>query len=133
MAFMIGGAALLAVALITPSARDLLTPLRRDFWPIASLSIFGMTAGQFLFHWALDYASVVEVATLVTMPIWSCLSPTGRRHGHRPRQTDQRRRRFPRLCVFAVRWLRGQVGAGGNLTGLLMAVGCAVMGRFIWF
>ena len=45
-------------------------PLRRDFWPIASLSIFGMTAGQFLFHWALDYASVVEVATLVTtMPI----------------------------------------------------------------
>ncbi len=34
------------------------------------LSVFGMTLGQFLFHWALDFASVVQVATLVTvMPI----------------------------------------------------------------
>ena len=42
-----------------------------DDEPVIGLSIFGMTLGQFLFHWALDYASVVQVATLVTtMPIF---------------------------------------------------------------
>jgi len=129
--FMIGGAALLLVALITPSARDLLTPLRRDFWPIVSLSIFGMTAGQFLFHWALDYASVEEVATLVTtMPILvvfvaklvdgtaigpaKLISGTGAFLG----------------CVFLLSdgFAAEVSGAGGNLTGLLMAIGCAVIG-----
>lgn len=68
--FMIGGACLVAISLIWPSSRDLVTPLRRDGLPIAALSILGMSMGQLFFHWALDYATVIQVATIVTtMPI----------------------------------------------------------------
>jgi drug/metabolite transporter (DMT)-like permease len=35
-----------------------------------TLSVFGMGLAQLFFHWALDYASVIQVATIVTtMPI----------------------------------------------------------------
>ena len=68
--FGIGGLALLLLSLINPKSRNLISPLKTDFLPIVSLSIFGMSLGQFLFHWALDYASVVQVATMITiMPI----------------------------------------------------------------
>ena len=68
--FMLGGAALVLVCLLRADSRDLLGPLRRDLLPIAALSILGMAFGQFLFHIALDYASVVQVATMITvMPI----------------------------------------------------------------
>ncbi len=68
--FGIGGFALLIVSLIYPSSRDLIGPLKIEFFSIVALSIFGMSFGQFLFHWALDYASVVQVATMITiMPI----------------------------------------------------------------
>ena len=34
------------------------------------LAAFGMTMAQLVFHWSLDFASVVQVATIVTtMPI----------------------------------------------------------------
>ena len=54
--FTLGGLALLIVALSQRGSRDLITPLRQDPVPVIGLSIFGMTLGQFLFHWALDYA-----------------------------------------------------------------------------
>lgn len=69
--FMLGGFSLLVVALWNRDSRDLLGPLRKDFVPIVSLSLFGMAFAQFIFHLALDYASVVQVATMVTvMPIF---------------------------------------------------------------
>ena len=68
--FGLGGFALLILCLINPSSRNLIVPLKKDFYPIVILSVFGMAFGQFLFHWALDFASVVQVATMVTvMPI----------------------------------------------------------------
>ena len=68
--FGLGGFALLVLSLINPSSRNLLLPLKIEFMPIALLSIIGMAFGQFMFHWALDFASVVQVATMVTiMPI----------------------------------------------------------------
>ena len=68
--FGIGGLALLILSLINPSSRNLVSPLKQKFLPIFTLSVFGMAFGQFLFHWALDFASVVQVATMVTiMPI----------------------------------------------------------------
>ena len=67
--FGIGGLALLILSLINPKSRDLISPLKTDFY-IFILSVVGMSFGQFLFHWALDYASVVQVATMITiMPI----------------------------------------------------------------
>tara|TARA_B100000579_G_scaffold387052_1_gene359203 strand:- start:578 stop:1588 length:1011 start_codon:yes stop_codon:yes gene_type:complete len=68
--FGIGGLALLMLSMIHRKSRDLILPLKTEFIPILALSIFGMSFGQLLFHWALDYASVVQVATMITiMPI----------------------------------------------------------------
>lgn len=64
--FMIGGACLVLVCQVWPGARDLITPLRKDGLRILLLSCFGMALGQLIFHWSLDFASVVQVATIVT-------------------------------------------------------------------
>ncbi|MEL7466749.1 MAG: DMT family transporter [Pseudomonadota bacterium] len=69
--FMIGGACLMLLTQVWPGARDIVTPLRRDGVRIALLSCFGMALGQLIFHWALDFTSVVQVATIVTaIPIF---------------------------------------------------------------
>ncbi len=69
--FMIGGLGLFITTQFWPGARDLVTPLRQDGPRIVALSCLGMALGQLVFHWALDFASVVQVATMVTsMPIW---------------------------------------------------------------
>lgn len=64
--FMIGGAFLVLVTQFWPGARDLVTPLRENGLRITLLSCLGMALGQLIFHWALDFASVVQVATIVT-------------------------------------------------------------------
>ena len=64
--FLIGGAFLVIVTQFWPGARDLITPLRENGLRIALLSCLGMALGQLIFHWALDFADVVQVATIVT-------------------------------------------------------------------
>lgn len=72
--FLIGGLGLVIVAQLLPGARDLWTPLREAFWPIVGLSLIGIALGYLLFHWALDYATVPQVATMVTTaPIYVAL------------------------------------------------------------
>ncbi len=69
--FLLGGFGLVAVALLVPGSRDMLTPLRREGPRLLLLSAFGVSAAYLLFHWALDFATVVQVATLVTtIPIF---------------------------------------------------------------
>ncbi len=68
--FMIGGFGLLVACFLMPSSRDLKSVIVQDWRRIVPLAICGMTLAQFVFHWALDYATVVQVATMVTtMPI----------------------------------------------------------------
>ncbi len=68
--FGIGALALIILSLIDPKSRNLIEPLKTSLFPIVMLSVLGMSLGQFLFHWALDFASVVQVATMITiMPI----------------------------------------------------------------
>ncbi|MGI9435089.1 MAG: DMT family transporter, partial [Geminicoccaceae bacterium] len=64
--FLIGGGCLIIVTQFWPGASDLITPLRKDGLRILLLSCLGMALGQLIFHWALDFASVVQVATIVT-------------------------------------------------------------------
>ena len=72
--FMIGGLALVILSQLWPGARDLITPLRRDGLKIAALSCIAMAMAQLVFHWALDFTSVVQVATVVTaIPIFFVL------------------------------------------------------------
>jgi drug/metabolite transporter (DMT)-like permease len=69
--YVLGGTGLLAVALVHPRTRDLLTPLSQDGLRLVLLSLGGVSVPYLAFHWALDYASVVQVGTLVTtMPIF---------------------------------------------------------------
>jgi drug/metabolite transporter (DMT)-like permease len=65
--FMLGGAGLVVVSLLIADSRDLLTPLRERPAEIVLLSVFGMALAQLLFHWSLDFASVTQIATLVTI------------------------------------------------------------------
>ena len=73
--YVIGAAGLVIWALLIPGSRDLLAPLRAAPVRFTVLSIMGVTGAYLAFHWALDFASVVQVATLVTtIPIFVGLS-----------------------------------------------------------
>ena len=69
--FMIGGTLLLVLTQIWPGARDLWSPLKRDGSKIVAIAFATMALAQLIFHWALDFTSVVQVATMVTaIPIF---------------------------------------------------------------
>ena len=131
--FTLGGLALVLVALTQKSSRDLITPLRVDPIPVIGLSIFGMTLGQFLFHWALDYASVVQVATLVTtMPIFVVFVV---------RIVEGTPVTGPKIvsgigaflgCLFLLTdgVLHKVEGGVSSLPGVFLALGCAFIGAF---
>jgi len=69
--YLIGSAGLLAAALSRKSTRDLITPLKEDGCRLLWLSIVGVSFAYLAFHWALDFATAVQVATLVTtIPIF---------------------------------------------------------------
>ena len=68
--FIIGGTALFVVAMLKSDTRNLLQPVIEKPLAVITLAVFGMSMAQLVFHWSLDYASVVQVATIVTtMPI----------------------------------------------------------------
>lgn len=72
--FVLGGSGLVVLALLFPGSRDLVAPFRTHAWPLLGLSLLGVTFGYLVFHWSLDFASVVQVATMVTtIPIWVAL------------------------------------------------------------
>lgn len=80
--FLIGGLGLALLSLCWPGQRDLLTPLREQGVRIATLSILGMALAQLLFHWALNYATVIQVATVMTtLPILVVLTNWALRGG----------------------------------------------------
>ncbi len=73
--FVLGGAGLVVLAMIFPGSRDLIAPFRTHATRLVALSFLGITFAYLMFHWSLDFASVVQVATLVTtIPIFVALS-----------------------------------------------------------
>lgn len=69
--YVLGAAGLIVIALALPRTRDLVTPLRTDGFKLVWLSILGVSVPYLAFHWALDFASIVQVGTLVTtIPIF---------------------------------------------------------------
>ncbi len=64
--YLIGAAGLLVAALSRKSTRDLITPLKEDGGRLLWLSLWGVSLAYLAFHWALDFATVVQVGTLVT-------------------------------------------------------------------
>ena len=129
--FGIGGLALLTLSLINPSSRNLVSPLKQKFIPIVTLSVFGMAFGQFLFHWALDFASVVQVATMVTiMPIGVVFVA---------RVVEGTIITPPKIisgigaflgCIFLLTdgYLDQLSGSGNSIIGIYLSIGCALIG-----
>jgi drug/metabolite transporter (DMT)-like permease len=69
--FLLGGFGLIILALIFPNSRNLLEPFREYGLRLIWLSVMGVTLGYLLFHWSLDFATVPQVATMVTtVPIF---------------------------------------------------------------
>lgn len=69
--YLIGAAGLLAWALLRRDTRDLVTPFKEDWRMLVPLSLTGISLAYLFFHWSLDFASVIQVATLVTtIPIF---------------------------------------------------------------
>lgn len=69
--YLLGGFGLVVWALLVPASRDLITPLREEGGRILVLAIIGVSVTYLAFHWALDFATVIQVATVVTtIPIF---------------------------------------------------------------
>ena len=89
-----------------------------------------MAFGQFLFHWALDFASVVQVATMVTiMPIGVVFVA---------RIIEGTKITPPKIisgigaflgCVFLLTdgYIEQLSGAGDSILGIYLSIGCALV------
>lgn len=131
--FLIGGAFLVIVTQLWPGARDLITPLRENGLRIALLSCLGMAFGQLIFHWALDFADVVQVATIVTgIPI--AVVVVDRLVNGTPMTAPKVVSgigAFIGVVLLLTNGASADVQFGGpNLIGTLMALACAVIGGF---
>ncbi|OED39547.1 hypothetical protein AB833_15020 [Chromatiales bacterium (ex Bugula neritina AB1)] len=117
--------------MISRESRQLITPLRQDFLPIISLSLLGMALAQFIFHWSLDFASAVQVATMVTiMPIVVVfVARVVEGTQVTPAKLVSGIGAFLGCMLLLTDGYIAQLGGdGATFTGVLMAFGCAVIG-----
>ena len=132
--YLLGGFGLVLWALLDRNSRDLITPLRREGLHIVWLSFLGVTVTYLFFHWALDYATVIQVATVTTtIPIFVGLANwvvNGVHPGAVKIVTGL-------LAVLGIVVLLtdGALTAlmakgAGSLPGVLLATGCAALGSF---
>lgn len=129
--FALGGAGLVLLSLALPGSRNLLEPLRKDFWPIVTLSLLGFGVAYLFFHWSLDFATVPQVATTVTcMPIFIALVNLWR--NGQPISPMKWASGLAAVLGIALLITDGALdrlaGSGQQLIGILMALGCAFAG-----
>lgn len=131
--YLLGGFGLVLLALCYRDSRDLIAPLRAEGGRIVVLSFFGVTLTYLAFHWALDFATVIQVATVVTtIPIFVAMA-NWIVNGARPGQVKIVTGALASLGVAllltdgALEALAGETRA---LWGVLLAVVCAGLGSF---
>jgi len=131
--FMIGGTGLLVATQFWPGARDLIAPIRQDWRRVLPLAFFGMSVAQLFFHWALDYASIVQVATMVTaMPMvvvgvdWLI----NRTPVSAPKLISGFGAFMGVLLLLTDGYLEAFDITGDAFIGTVMALGCAITGAF---
>ena len=129
--FMIGGALLMMLTQIWPGARDVVTPLRRDGARIFLSAAVLMSLSQLIFHWSLDFTSVVQVATMVTaIPIFYVITDrlvNGTRLT-RPKMVSGIGA-FIGVVLLLTNGFEAELGFSGNdLIGTLMALACGITG-----
>lgn len=128
--YLIGGAGLLLWALSRADSRDLISPLKAEGWYFVILSLVGVSITYLAFHWALDFASIIQVATVVTtMPIFVGLTNlivNGQRPGAVKVVTGI-------MAVLGVALLitdgyLDSLAGEGSLFGVFLAIVCASFG-----
>jgi drug/metabolite transporter (DMT)-like permease len=126
--FLLGGFGLVLVELALPGSRNLIAPLQAHFWRIVRLSRLGVTIAYLLFHWSLDFASVPQIATLVTtIPIF-----VGLANLMINRQPLSKAKIASGLCaligiglLIADGYVAKLTGSSDSLPGIFMALGTA--------
>lgn len=131
--YVIGGAGLAIWRLIALGSSALLRPVREGglyFWIV---SLVGVSATYLAFHWALDFATIVQVATVVTtIPIFVGLANwvvNGVRPG--PAKIATGALALTGVLLLITDGAVDQIGGGGeSLYGVLLATFCAAAGSF---
>jgi len=129
--YLLGGAGLIALAMVMPSTRDLWTPLKEEGVRLVLLALIGVSGAYLFFHWALDYATVVQVGTLITtMPIfialinlWVNRQPIGA-----PKIVSASFAVLGIALLLTDGYLMQLAGGGQELIGLAMTLLCGVLG-----
>ncbi|MDZ7589184.1 MAG: DMT family transporter [Rubrivivax sp.] len=131
--YLLGGFGLVVWALLTPGTRDLVTPLRQEPVRIVWLSLLGVTVTYLFFHWALDYASVIQVATVTTtIPIFVALTNWAV-NGVRPGAVKGVTGLLAVLGIVVLLTdgaIEALAGDGRSVIGVLMAMACAALGSY---
>lgn len=126
--FLLGGIGLICLSLIFPGSRNLIEPFRKIGFRLIALSMLGVTVGYLLFHWSLDYATVPQVATMVTtIPIF-----VGLTNMWLTKQPFSKTKVVTGLCaligvalLITDGYLAKLAGSGQSFIGVMMAMGCA--------
>jgi drug/metabolite transporter (DMT)-like permease len=128
--FLLGGIGLVVLALIFPASRNLLAPFREYGLRIICLSVMGVSLGYLLFHWSLDFATIPQVATMVTtIPIFVGLVNLwiNKQSFSGAKIASGISAMFGVALLITDGYLAKLAGASGNLIGVLMAMGCAAV------
>jgi len=128
--FLLGGTGLVVLALIFPATRNLAAPFKTHGLRLVWLSLLGIATAYLFFHWSLDFATVPQVATIVTTaPIF-----VGLINLWLNKQPFTSAKLISGICALAGvallitdGYLAKLAGAGQNLIGVLMAMGCATL------
>ena len=128
--FLLGGIGLIVLALIFPNSRNLLEPFREDGLRLIGLSLIGVSLAYLLFHWSLDFATVPQVATMVTtIPIFVGLANLWLN-----KQPLGGAKIISGICamlgvalLITDGYLAKLAGATESFIGVIMALGCAAV------
>jgi drug/metabolite transporter (DMT)-like permease len=121
---------LIILALIFPNSRNLLEPFRESGLRMVWLSIMGVSLGYLLFHWSLDFATVPQVATMVTtIPIFVGLINlwVNKQPFSGAKITSGICAMLGVALLLTDGYLAKLAGAAENFIGILMALGCAAV------
>ncbi len=128
--FVLGSAGLLVFALMFRETRNLIAPLREHGVRIVLFSLIGVTGAYLAFHWSLDFATVPQVATVVTtIPIFVAL--VNLRINRQPISTAKWVSGIAAVIGVAVIVTGGALnelaGSGGQMFGIFLALLCAML------
>jgi drug/metabolite transporter (DMT)-like permease len=128
--FLLGGLGLIVLALFSPNSRNLLEPFRKDGLRLVGLSAMGVSLGYLLFHWSLDFATVPQVATMVTtIPIFVGLVNLwlNKQPFSGPKMISGTCAMIGVALLITDGYLAKLAGVGGNFIGVMMVMGCAAV------